>query len=276
MATRITLFLLILTVLMSLAPGADHDTFHPGSIEAVIDSPGSSQNLSDNFTSYSSVSPVKFSGNSDEKVVALTFDDGPFPMYTPLILEILKKHGIKATFFVNGVYAERLPQLIVDINKGGHEIGNHTYSHKNLTRVNSNLMNSQLERTDAAIYRVTGKRTTLLRPPGGRINRETADKLKKRGYTIVMYSINPGDFWQRDPDKLNGYITSRLHNGGIILLHNGFIHTVRMLPGMIDEVQRRGYRFVTVSELAEIKGIYIPPRSSNPKIQRNFPPDKEE
>ncbi len=276
MANRVVLFLLILTVLMSLAPGMEHDAFHPGSLEAVIDSPDSSHKHSEKYSGGAHIPFMKFSEYSGEKVVALTFDDGPFPMYTPLILEILKRHGIKATFFVNGVYAERLPQLIVDINKGGHEIGNHTYSHKNLTTVNPNLMNSQLERTDAAIYRVTGKRTVLLRPPGGRIDRKTAEKLKEHGYTIVMYSINPGDFWQRDPDKLNDYVISRLHNGGIILLHNGFIHTVRMLPGMIDEVHRRGYRFVTVSELAEIKGINIPPRTSNPKIQRNFSPNKEE
>lgn len=276
MANRVALFLLILTVLMCLAPGIEHDAFRPGSIEAVIDSPGSTDKYSKSYSPGGPASFINLSGNSDEKVVALTFDDGPFPMYTPLILEILKRHGVKATFFVNGNYAEKLPQLIVDINKGGHEIGNHTYSHKNLTKVNSNLMNSQLERTDTAIYRVTGKRTVLLRPPGGRIDRETAEALKKRGYTIVMYSVNPGDFWQRDPDKLKNYVTSRLHNGGIILLHNGFIHTVRMLPGMIDEVHRRGYRFVTVSELAELKGIYIPPRSAAPKDQRNFSPDKEE
>jgi len=197
--------------------------------------------------------------NFPEKVIALTFDDGPFPMYTPLLLKILKKRKVKVSFFVNGKYARQFPQLIKDINEEGHEIGNHTYSHKDLTDLTDEEMDLELGKTDRIIYEITGKFPRLVRPPGGRLNRIACLRIFKRNYTIVMYSINPGDWWQRDPEKLLEYVKSRVHRGGIILLHTGYIHTIRMMPDLIDNLRENGYRFVTVSELARIEGIRIPP-----------------
>ncbi|MCE1249090.1 MAG: polysaccharide deacetylase family protein [Firmicutes bacterium] len=194
------------------------------------------------------------------KVVALTFDDGPFPLYTPLLLDVLKRHGIKATFFVNGIYAERFPQIIEDIYLDGHEVGNHTYSHKHISSLSPEELDVELGKTEAALKKIAGRETKLMRPPGGQISKDSCKLVADRGYTIVMYSINPGDWWQSDPNKLYDYVFSHTHREGIILLHTGLMHTVELMPTLIDEYQKRGYRFVTISELAEMEGIILPER----------------
>ena len=268
MVNKVIVFIIVLSALLNFACSSLNDE----EVDAYI--LGLKEQERDNFCFYgiglqksgaksTGKSIVEASGKTKKKIISLTFDDGPFPLHTPMILEILKKHNIKATFFVNGIYARKFPQLIADIKNGGHEIGNHTYNHRDLRKLNYNQMSYELEETDRVIYNITGKRTVLVRPPGGRLDREVAKELKKRGYTIVMYSINPGDWWQRDPEKLRRFVTARLHNGGIILLHNGFIHTTRSLPRLIKDIKKKGYRFATVSQLAKEKGIYIPPRTGN-------------
>jgi peptidoglycan/xylan/chitin deacetylase (PgdA/CDA1 family) len=194
------------------------------------------------------------------KVIALTIDDGPFPLYTPLLLDVLKRHGVKATFFVNGIYAERFPQIIEDIYLDGHEVGNHLYSHKHITTLTPAQLDEEMGKTEAALKKIAGRETKLMRPPGGQISKESCKLVGDRGYTIVMYSINPGDWWQSDPNKLYDYVFTHSHRGGIILLHTGLMHTVELMPTLINEYQKKGYKFVTISELAEMEGIILPER----------------
>ncbi|MCD4782819.1 MAG: polysaccharide deacetylase family protein [Candidatus Eremiobacteraeota bacterium] len=193
--------------------------------------------------------------HNNPKVIALTFDDGPFPMYTPLLLNALKHKKVKATFFINGIHARRFPQLTLDIHNGGHEIGNHTFYHRDITGLSDKEIERELDMTDDAVYKIAGIHTFLFRPPGGNLHEASKKIVLKKGYTIVTYSINPGDWWQRDQEKLYSHIFSNSHSGGIILLHSGLIHTVRLMPTLIQEYRKKGYKFVTISELARMRGI---------------------
>lgn len=194
----------------------------------------------------------------DEKIVALTFDDGPYPLYTPLLLDTLSRYNVKATFFVIGKDCENYPELLKRISDAGHEIGNHSYSHARFCALGTSQIEEELGKANRIIAKITGKYPFLVRPPGGQYDMALLKLIQSFGYTLVLYSNNPGD-WRKTDDLLYFYNWIFSHNlrGGIILMHSGQMQTIRFLPSVIKEFKRKGYRFVTVSELAKIKGMEI-------------------
>lgn len=195
------------------------------------------------------------------KALALTFDDGPDPRYTPQILDILQKAGVKATFFIIGNNAEKHPELVRRIFAAGHDIGNHTYTHPNIADVSLTQLRLEVSATERLLESVLGRQTHLFRSPYGEDSEpETEDQvrpmdaLSNQGYVFVGMSIDPSDWMQPGVDAIVNEIVSQAASGegNVILLHDSGgdrSQTVAALPRIIETLQAKGYHFVTVSEL---------------------------
>jgi peptidoglycan/xylan/chitin deacetylase (PgdA/CDA1 family) len=183
------------------------------------------------------------------KTIALTFDDGPHAGKTDKLLKILKDLDVKATFFLVGKMVDRNPQLVRDELAGGHEIGNHTYDHLNLEKLTSAQVAFEYQACSDAIQRAAGIRPQFCRPPGGRFDTEILKAASDEGMWTVLWTDDPGDFARPDPKVLVDRLDKQMHDGGILLLHDGIPQTLEVLPAVITELKHRGYRFVTCSEL---------------------------
>jgi peptidoglycan-N-acetylglucosamine deacetylase len=190
-----------------------------------------------------------YGGTAARKEVALTFDDGPHPEYTPKLLALLKQYDVKATFFVVGKMAERHPELVRAEVAAGHELGNHTYHHVNLTRLSAEEVAEELQACDDVLHKITGEHYTLFRPPGGDLRREVLAVADAMGYRTVLWTANSGDYRNAGGTVEKRRVYRRLERGGIILMHDGAQDTLKVLPEMIARLRAEGYRFVTVREL---------------------------
>jgi len=193
-----------------------------------------------------------------DKMVALTFDDGPNGN-TDTLLDILKEEDVTATFFVVGRMVEKYPQLLEEIFNRGHEISNHTYSHPNLTMLSAREVIYELDKTRGLVREVIGKDPHFFRPPGGRYNQRILKIAEAAGYTMVMWDINTDDLIST-PEKIYREIVNYAEDGDIVLLHNGTTSTIEIIGKVIDELRKKGFGFVTVSEILKrrnIKGAYI-------------------
>ena len=190
-------------------------------------------------------------------MVALSFDDGPSPDYTPEILKALRENNAKATFFVLGSLAELNPDILLQIDEGGSEIGNHTYSHLDLTELEKPALDYQVLTTQEIVRRITGKAPVLLRPSYGFIN----DDVKQMDLPIILWSIDSLDWQNRNPDIIYDIIFNNIKDGDVILMHDIYPSSVEAVLRIIPELKRRGYQLVTVSELARARGIELMPGS---------------
>ncbi len=187
----------------------------------------------------------------DFKEIALTFDDGPVPSATPKILETLKKESVKATFFVVGRMVDKYPSLLKQIWEEGHDVGNHTYSHPDLTKLSKGDILKELEKTRLLIRKITGKDTYLFRPPGGRYDNKVIVTTTLAKYKMILWTDYPEDYGCLSSRLIYQKALSNAEDEGIILLHNGLDTTLEALPKIIWELKKRKYRLVTISELME-------------------------
>jgi peptidoglycan-N-acetylglucosamine deacetylase len=193
---------------------------------------------------------------SDKKVIALTFDDGPSPNITPQILDILKEHKIKATFFVIGNNLNNFPELGQRLVAEGNAIGNHTWHHWRRL-MNEFTATHEIEDTATLIYETTGVRTSLFRPPNGFLYNGLVDYAQKRKDAVILWSVDSND-WRGQKvsvEHIVEKVLEKVQPGAIILMHDGGgdrSHTVQALPKIIDEITQRGYEFVTVPELLQM------------------------
>ncbi|MER7809179.1 polysaccharide deacetylase family protein [Streptomyces sp900116325] len=191
-------------------------------------------------------------GNVDcrkAKCVALTFDGGP-SLTTPGLLDILKQEDLQATFFVQGKgHIAKYPEILRRISAEGHEIGNHTWTHKDLTDIDVADARQELTGTQDAIEKVTGTRPILMRPPEGRTNREVAKICRELGLAQVLWSVTAKDYETTDSALITKRVLDQTHRDGIILLHDLHKGTVPAVPGIIKALKQRGYTIVTVSQL---------------------------
>jgi len=186
----------------------------------------------------------------DGNYIAMTFDDGPSPETTPKLLAVLKERGIKATFFVLGNMAAKHPELLKMIADDGHEIGNHSWSHPQLTRINIAAVDKQLGDTSEIIFQATGKRPLYLRPPYGSMKPTLRTYIEdKFGLTVVNWSVDPNDWKDRDSQKVHDAIMAQVKPGAIVLSHDIYPTTVAAMPRVLDELIAKGYKFGTLSEL---------------------------
>lgn len=184
--------------------------------------------------------------------IALTFDDGPHPRYTPQILEILDEFGIKATFFVVGVNARNYPDTMAGIIKKGHEIGNHTYSHPHVSCLDSNKLMCEVEQCESAVFGLTDYKTKLFRPPEGLIDADVRSVLRSLDYKVILWDIDTRDWAHTPPKDIAANVIENVTAGDIILMHDYIGHnspTPEALRLFIPVLQKKGYKFVVISEL---------------------------
>lgn len=195
---------------------------------------------------------------TDKKVVALTFDDGPDPQFTPALLDVLKKHDAQATFFVMGKKAESHPQILKRIAAENHEIGNHSYSHPDFNKLKKDAQLEEINKTTAIIKSLTGQSPMLLRPPGGYLSYDLMEMSKKQKLTIAYWTYQQDSKDWRNGTKapaIAGHIIKNIQPGQVIILHDGCpnsMETVRAVDMIISNLKEDGYTFVTMSELIKI------------------------
>ena len=188
------------------------------------------------------------------KKIALTFDDGPHPRYTERIIKILEKYNVKATFFVIGVNIENYPGILRKISEAGHEIGNHSYSHHNVKNYDISKTETEIKKCEEIIISETGVSPKLFRPPQGARNQVTDETAKGLGYSVILWSIDTLDWKNNPPDCITNVICKNIRGGDIILMHDytsGQNTTCVALEEFIPILLKKGYEFVTVSELIE-------------------------
>lgn len=194
-----------------------------------------------------------------EKVIALTFDDGPWTTTTEQILDILKQNNVKATFYWVGQAIQENPDIAKKVVAAGHAIGNHTWRHL-MEDLDEPTAVQELSNTAKLIYQATGVRTHLMRPPGGNLGGELVNYAKKKGYLVTMWSADTSDYYVSTPLIIDNALRDATP-GGIVLLHDGGgdrAQTVEALPQIISSLRRQGYKFVTVPELMQMQSHWGP------------------
>jgi peptidoglycan/xylan/chitin deacetylase (PgdA/CDA1 family) len=181
--------------------------------------------------------------------IALTFDDGPHPVMTERLLDMLKSEGVTGTFFIVGKMAVRHPDIVREIARQGHEVANHTFSHPNLAHADDKTVLNELSQTRAVIQRLTGQDSILYRPPGGAYSRRSLKVASKAGYHMILWSVLTKDVNGTSIPIMQRHILNNAADGAIVLMHSGIPNTIEMLPNVIDELRQEGYHFVTVSQL---------------------------
>lgn len=198
-------------------------------------------------------------GKGRGKTVALTFDDGPDKTYTPAVLDILSKKGVKATFFLIGERIKEEPEMVKRIVRDGHLIGNHTYSHPRLLKEGPGLRD-ELSRTESALKPFGVTTNTLFRPPYGAANPSLVVEASNLGYRLALWSVDSLDWRGLSSAEVVRNIVNFVTPGAVILQHSAggpgedLSGSVAALPGIIDNLQAKGYRFVTLAEMFDLTG----------------------
>jgi peptidoglycan/xylan/chitin deacetylase (PgdA/CDA1 family) len=208
--------------------------------------------LSSNFARNAGISfsRVMVSGN----YIAMTFDDGPHPQNTPRLLDILRARNIKATFYVIGQSVDLYPQVVRRTVAEGHEIGNHSYSHRLLSKSSDSEIQFELSRCREAVVRAAGVQPRTMRPPyGGLLQRQREMIYSQFGYPTILWSVDPLDWKRPGSSAVTSRILQATTAGSIILSHDLHAGTVDAMPATLDGLLRRGFRFVTVSQLLAMK-----------------------
>ena len=188
--------------------------------------------------------------NTNEKIIAITFDDGPNPEYTPQVLALLKKYEAKATFFCIGEHIEKHPGLLKTIANDGHGIGNHSYSHsKTIGFSNTKSWLEEIERTDQLIEKATGFKTNLFRPPFGVTTPHLASALKTTDHSCIGWNNRSFDTFIASPKTISTRVLKQVTPGGIILLHDKQANCIPVLEHLLQVLQSKHYKMVTINDL---------------------------
>ncbi|MCI8790768.1 MAG: polysaccharide deacetylase family protein [Lachnospiraceae bacterium] len=182
----------------------------------------------------------------DVKKIAITFDDGPHPCYTEQLLDGLKERGVVATFFVTGEHAELHPEVIARMQEEGHLIGNHTYSHIQLTKSNRETFKEELIKTNEILKEITGEEVQYVRPPYGSWDKSFEKELNM---FPVLWTVDPLDWCSKNVGCITEKIVSKTGENDIILMHDYYDTSVTAALKAIDELLEEGYTFVTVEEI---------------------------
>ena len=201
--------------------------------------------------------PPQETPDPSKPMVALTFDDGPSKK-TERILDVLEQYGAHATFFVVGIQLEKFPEIVKRASDLGCEIGNHTYNHKNLTKISPDEMREQINGVNRLVLEATGKEPALVRPPyGAGIKDETVKA--NVAYPLIMWTIDTLDWSTRDTQSTLEAIRKDVKDGSIVLMHDLYDPTAAAVETIVPELIEQGYQLVTVSEMFAAKGIALEP-----------------
>ncbi|WP_421721806.1 polysaccharide deacetylase family protein [Anaerobacillus alkaliphilus] len=193
--------------------------------------------------------------NTEQKMIAFTFDDGPNPVYTPQVLEIFQAVEGKATFYMIGEQMQKHPEIVRLVIDQGHEIGNHTFTHPMLTKLSLAESEAELKQADEIIFAMTGGKPTTFRPPYFDFNDEILSFSSSLGYSTIG-ALNPDALDWEQPGVNHIFEKSKNHcrNGSILLFHDGFgdrSETIEAVRKLVNELTEEGYQLVTVSELLQ-------------------------
>ncbi len=178
----------------------------------------------------------------------MTFDDGPHPVLTPKLLDILKARRIRATFYVIGRNVLRYPDIVKRMVNEGHELGNHTWTHPHLSRLGNASVLRELDRTSDAVYKTVQRIPVTMRPPYGALTQRQQRLVHdERDMPTILWSVDPQDWRRPGASVVANRIVRRSHNGAIILAHDIHPPTIRAMPPALDGLLDQGYQFATVS-----------------------------
>lgn len=201
----------------------------------------------------------------DAKYVALTFDDGPSGRFTRRLLAGLEERQVQATFLLCGYRLEIYPELAKQIFEAGHEIGLHGYSHKDMAKLSRKELLREIRDTRALLP--DGCDATFLRPPGGSGTKLLEQVAAQEDLALLLWSVDPRDWAVHDASAVETAVISQVQDGDVILLHDLSDSSVDAALSIIDRLHREGFRFVTVSQLAALRGI----KMESGEIYTNFP-----
>ncbi len=192
---------------------------------------------------------VQTAGNHskiEKPKIAITFDDGPHPKFTPQLLDGLKKREVKASFFVIGNLVEKNPDIIKRQKEEGHLIGNHTYNHVDIGKLSDEKAKEEIQKTSKAIREITGEETEFVRPPFGIWQKRLEQEMQM---LPVLWSVDPLDWTTENADEIVNKVVTKVKENDIILLHDCYQSSVDAALRMIDMLKKEGYEFVTVDEM---------------------------
>jgi peptidoglycan-N-acetylglucosamine deacetylase len=208
----------------------------------------------------------------DGPFIALTFDDGPNATLTPKLLDFLAARHLKATFFVVGQNAADHPDILKRAVREGHEIANHSWSHPNLGKISDDAVRRELQKTDDAIAAAIGKRPTLMRPPYGSITARQKKWIHEEfGYRIILWDVDPLDWKRPGPSVVTARILKETKAGSIVLAHDIHPPTIEAMPATFDQLMKKGFKSVTVTELLGMATPIPPKPTPSPSAQRALP-----
>ena len=182
----------------------------------------------------------------EQQYIALTFDDGPHPIYTELLLDGLKERGVRASFFLIGQNIQGNEAVVLRMKQDGHLIGNHSQNHVQLTGKNEEAVCRQITSTNQQICQITGQQPIYIRPPFGSWNEELECMVPM---TVALWDIDPLDWKVQDVNRIVSHVEEHAEDGGIILLHDVYETSVEAALEIVDRLSEKGYNFVTIDEL---------------------------
>jgi peptidoglycan-N-acetylglucosamine deacetylase len=254
--TRTVKSIIAIVVAMGLALGAWRVIVHQSNIMPALVTPSTNVHLELSSDVIARVYRATHESlNADRsgrpKFIALTFDDGPYPIYTPMLLDVLHDLHVPATFFLIGQDAQEWPGLTRRIEALGNEVGDHTYTHPNLDQESSAEVRYEILEGRDVLWDLTHDPSvrTLMRPPHGRYTERTLRVAQSLGYSVVLWTDDGGDWRTQTSAALQRHMLSHATAPEIVLLHSGKLTTIEALPFIVQRFEQAGYRFVTVGEL---------------------------
>lgn len=187
-----------------------------------------------------------------KKLIALTFDDGPSSATTPRLLDILAEKQVHATFFVVGNMAYKNIGILQREKAEGHEIGSHSTGHQNLARLSAAELTANMNEMETLFQSNLGQKVQIMRPPYGALSQLVYDTMP---YPMILWSIDPEDWKYRDAGRVRSAVVGAAYDGAVILVHDIHSTTVDAVAGIIDDLRAQGYEFLTISELAKVRGV---------------------
>jgi polysaccharide deacetylase family sporulation protein PdaB len=198
-----------------------------------------------------------YSVETEEKVVAISFDAAYGDQYTPQILDILDQYNVKTTFFLVGFWIDKYGDVLEEIHRRGHEIGNHSTTHPQMSKLTVQEIKKELETTGEKIKAVTGKDPILFRPPFGDYNNKVIETAQELGYYTIQWDVDSLDWKEFGVEPVVDRVLKKVNKGSIILFHNNAKYVADFLPIILDRLTREGYTIVPVSKLILKDNYYI-------------------
>ncbi|WP_069649989.1 polysaccharide deacetylase family sporulation protein PdaB [Caloranaerobacter ferrireducens] len=198
-----------------------------------------------------------YSVDTDEMKIAISFDAAWGDQYTKQILDILDKYNVKTTFFLVGFWVDRYPDMVKEIARRGHEIGNHSTNHPHMTKLSQTQIIDELKKTEDKIKKITGQRTILFRPPFGDYNDRLIRTCRDNGYYVIQWDVDSLDWKELGVEPVVDRVLRNVKKGSIVLFHNNAKYVTKYLPIILEKLQARGYKIVPISELIYKEDYYI-------------------